>query len=63
MMDGEELRAAAKRLGVSLAKIGEAVRPPVARSHMSEMASGKRKIGPIMAERLKATIKRIERKR
>jgi plasmid maintenance system antidote protein VapI len=62
-MTPTELRASLARLGLSAAELGRAVVPPVGRSHISEMANGKRKIGPVMAERLKAAIKLIGRRK
>jgi plasmid maintenance system antidote protein VapI len=56
------LSAALARLGVSAAELGRAVVPPVERSHISEMANGKRKIGKVMAARLSAAIKEVEKR-
>lgn len=59
-MKADELRAAVARLNTTLTELGIACIPPVARSHMSEMARGKRTIGAGMAARLREAIRWME---
>lgn len=58
-MKPEELRDGLARLGLNPRQLGEAVSPPVSQPHMYAMAKGTRRIGPVMAHRLREAMVRL----
>jgi plasmid maintenance system antidote protein VapI len=62
-MTPAELRATRERLGLTQARLAQSVEPPVARTDIVNIESGRRPIGAGMAARLREAIRRLEQGR
>ena len=61
-MTGEELAARMETLGLTNEVLGNLCEPPVEKTNIAAMRSGKRPIGKVMAHRLKRALAAAARK-